>query len=327
MEFILEQNEIREDYKVKAKTSPVVVVWRKRPTKGILFLLIFSVLVPILIYYFIIDKGVYPTQEENTCAVNTTFRILCGRTDINATYEYCTDIKCCFDNSTRYCYHYLPSKYYYFNKGNEKTYQRSLSKSPFKQDLTKAISLSINEIDENNLQIILHHVDATVDTNTVQNKNYKVNISQDPMFVEVFRNDSKDLLLTTANGPTIVSGNFIEWSFQLTESYLFGLGQVLIDLDENSTLTKVIYANNLDHNTLPVFMANTNGKYHGIVVKHSGLLEITVLPSKLVSLKSLEREKIVLELSVGPTPHDVIKQQKKDWGNVDMKTLGVHICR
>ncbi|XP_044258231.1 lysosomal alpha-glucosidase-like [Tribolium madens] len=328
MEFILEQSQIREDYKVKSKTSPVIVVWRKKPTKGLLTLFIFAVVVPVLVYFFVFDKGTFPVEEPNTCSVGTTYRITCGRTDINATYAYCTNIKCCFDNSTRLCYHYLPSKYYYYNKGNFETYERSLEKSPFGQDLTKEISLTINEIDENSVQIILHDFNVTVDSNTVPDKNYKVNISKDPLYVEIARKNSEDILLTTADGPLIVSENFREWSFQLTDQYLFGLGQVLIDLDENSTLTKVIYANNNDHNTLPVFMAYKNGLYHGLVVRHSGLLEITVLPSKLVSLKSLEREKIILELSVGPTPHDVITQQKKGkWGTIDMKTLGVHICR
>ncbi|XP_968946.2 lysosomal alpha-glucosidase [Tribolium castaneum] len=329
MEFILEQNEIREDYKVKPKASPVIIIWRKKPTKGLLTLFVFAVVVPVLVYFFIFDKGTFPVEDANTCSVDKKYRITCGRTDINATYDYCTNIKCCFDNATRLCYHYLPSKYFYYNKGgNSQTYDRSLEKSPFGQDLTKEISLTINEIDENNVQIILHDSTVTVDSNQVLDKNYKVNVSNNPLFVEISRNTSGDILLTTADGPLIVSENFREWSFQLTDQYLFGLGQVLIDLDENSTLTKVIYANNNDHNTLPVFMAHKNGQYHGLVVRHSGLLEITVLPSKLVSLKSLEREKIVLELSVGPTPYDVITQQRKGkWGTIDMKTLGVHICR
>jgi hypothetical protein len=55
---------------------------------------------------------------------------------------------------------------------------------------------------------------------------------------------------------------------------------------------------------------------------------VTVLPSNLVSLKSLAGDRIVLELSVGPTPRDVIKQQKKgEVGGVDLWTLGVHLCR
>ncbi|KAJ3627954.1 hypothetical protein MTP99_015288 [Tenebrio molitor] len=328
--FILEQSEIREDYDIKTKTSQIHIILHKSSTRGVFSLLVFAIVVPVLVYYFLIDKGPVETDDGKTCSVTNTYRITCGSRPGN--FSYCTSIQCCYDNTTKLCYHYVPSKYYYFNSEpteKEVVYQRSLEQSPFGKQLTQNIAVSVDEIDENNVRIVLHDPAATVEKNTVAAKNYYWEVTSDPLFVEVFRgNDTQDILLTTAKGPTIISDKYWEWSFQMTDEYLFGLGQVLIDLDENSTLTKVVYGNGMDHSTLPVFMAYKNGNYHGLIVRNSGPLEVTVLPSNLVSLKSLAGDRIVLELSVGPTPRDVIKQQKKgEVGGVDLWTLGVHLCR
>ncbi|RZC36640.1 maltase-glucoamylase-like protein, partial [Asbolus verrucosus] len=326
--YIQEQNEIREDYKIKKKSSAVRDVLCSKTAKGLLFVSFFAIAVPLLMYYFVIDEGSYEADDDHTCLVNKTYRIQCGNSN-NVTIDYCDQINCCYDNSAKICFHYLPSKYYYFQETNEEVYKPSLTKTPFGSNLFENIAVTVNELDENSIQIILHDPNVKTASNEVgSNKNYILKRNDTPMSVEIYRNETGELLLTTAKGPTIISENYWEWSFQLTEQYLFGLGQILIDLDENSTLTKVIYGNNLDHNTLPVFMAYNNGKYHGLIVRHSGPLEVTVLPSKLVSLKSLAGSQIVLELCIGPTPKDVIRQQRKKQTNfVDLWSLGVHICR
>lgn len=328
-EFIQEQNDLRDDYKIRKRTSPIVNVWRSRSTRGILFLFCFSIVVPVLVYYFLIDNVTTSDELYDTCAVDETYRVPCGKPE-NTTIDKCNKIHCCFDNTTKRCFHYLPSKYYYFSDSENQDYGSSLVQSPFFEAQLKTVYLSINPTSDKSVQIMLHDNSTTGTITCTNTTEYNCTINSNPLFVEFYRPNSRELLLTTAKGPMIISDHYWEWSFQLTDEYLFGLGQTLIDLSGKSTLTKVIYGNDKDHNTLPNFLAYKNGKYHGLIVRHSGPLEITVFASKLVSLKSLSGKKITLELSVGPTIQEVINQFNDNKAAnliVTPDIFGVHVCR
>lgn len=90
----------------------------------------------------------------------------------------------------------------------------------------------------------------------------------------------------------------------------------------------MIYKNKDDHNTLPLFMAYVNGSYHGALIEHEGPLEVTVLPSYLIIVRTVVGESISVILSTGPTPADVVKQQRAtEPARLPYWALGPHICR
>lgn len=333
MSFIQEQNKKRKDYQIVRRASPILDFCQNRTTKGVILVSIFAIVVPVLVYYFVIQKAITEDSDVHSCAIKTDYKVPCGKIE-KVTFEYCTSIYCCFDSTTNLCFHYLPSKYYYYQKDNVGSYQPSLQQSPFNKSVMPEISISINELDENRLQIILHKEETPVSRNTIKGAKYNYTISSKPLEVDVFRTESNKRLLSTGKGALIISENYWEWSFQLgndtNRTNLFGLGQILIDVKPNTTLTKVIYPNSQDHTTLPTFMAGEDGKYHGVIVRHQGPLEVTVLPSNLVILKFLAEDLVVLELSVGDTPQEVRQQQlqeRQQSKDVDFWTLGVHVCR
>lgn len=333
MSFIQEQNKKRKDYQFSRQASPIIDFCQNRTTKGVILVSVFAIVVPVLVYYFVIQKAITKEEDVHSCAIKSGYKVPCGKIE-KVTFEYCSSIYCCFDSTTNLCFHYLPSKYYYYQEENIESYQPSLQQSPFKRSLTPAVSISINELDENRLQIILHKEDISVSTNTIENAKFNYTISSKPLEVDVFRAENNKRLLTTGRGALIISENYWEWSFQLgndtNQTNLFGLGQILIDVKPNTTLTKVIYPNSQDHTTLPTFMAGEDGQYHGVIVRHQGPLEVTVLPSNLVILKFLAEDQIILELCVGDTPQDVRKQQlqeRQQSKDIDFWTLGVHVCR
>lgn len=326
--FIQQQNLERDDYQEKPnKSRPIIRKYVKnKATRGILFVSIFACTIPLVIYILVIDQGTYRKEEIRTCSVSNGRRIQCGKP--NATLSYCNKINCCFDSTFERCFHYLPSKYYYHNDKNNGKYTPSLGQTPLGTDSANEISLTISETDENHLSITLHAPSRKVVSNTVAKRNYFYLKFEDPLSAEVYRNGSNDLILTTATGPTIISEKYWEWSVHLSEEYLFGLGETLIRVDEDSSFTKVIYGNSLEHNSLPIFMAYKNGSYHGLKVYHDGPLEVTIYPSYLISLKSLAGDRIELELSLGPTLQDVISQQQDLRIQVpEPWFLGVHLCR
>lgn len=107
---------------------------------------------------------------------------------------------------------------------------------------------------------------------------------------------------------------------------MFGLGE--ITFPENATYKKVIYKNSDDHITIPAFVAVQNGSYHGALIEHDGPLEVAVLPSQLVVLRGLVGEYFGVVVSMGPTPKDVVVQQRQvEYRIPPYWTLGAHICR
>lgn len=208
-----------------------------------------------------------------------------------------------------------------------KSYVALQSKTPYGTTSLQTLMISVNEIDENKVSVILHQENVTVEDHYLDTeKNYKVNLLQEKLMVEIYR-PNNDILLTTAKGPLIASDTYWEWSFYLTNHTLFGLNRTVISVAENSTFTKVIYKNKDDHSTAPVLWAYGNNKFHGVVIKHDGPLEIAILPSNLVILRCLMGDSIELELSVGPTPRLLHDQQAENVTVPPLWTLQTHICR
>lgn len=160
----------------------------------------------------------------------------------------------------------------------------------------------------------------------IENRNYKLDIKTTEMGVEIHRNDSsKDMILTTTHGPTIVSKKYWEWTLNLNTKNLYGLDNFYFE--ENTTITRVIYHNDKNHGVLPRFMAEVNGNFHGVLIDHDGPIEITVLPSKLIILRMLSEQKVTIRLNLGPTPRDIWKQQHEVCQLPPYWFLGVHLCR
>ncbi|CAH1993980.1 unnamed protein product [Acanthoscelides obtectus] len=204
--------------------------------------------------------------------------------------------------------------------------------SPYRTKTFYSMKISINEIDADRVNIILHTPEVKVKTASVTEKNYNYTLSNDKLIVEVYRTNSNELLLSTAKGPLIAADRYWEWTVQLTREYMFGLDGTIFDSRDNKTLTKVIYKSKQDHSTLPTFWAYNNGKFHGLTIKHDGPLEITVLPGKLVVLRSISDGTIELQLFVGPTPKQLHDQQIKGKGNVALDytrtwLLDTFVCR
>ncbi|KAJ8957974.1 hypothetical protein NQ318_001975 [Aromia moschata] len=327
--WLQEQNREREDYKNEGKYQRRITfkgIICNKIVKGWIFLTIFATVVPVLVYYFVVDQGTYKTNNSSTCSIKSEFRVPCGK--INISSADCEKIHCCFELSTETCYHYLPSKYSYDFDENTNGYVAVQKSTPYDSASIQKLNISINEINENKVSIILHEDTVDVSTNTLNSaKNYKVKIADEKLIVEVYRSEDDDLLLSTAKGPLIASNNYSEWSFYLTNQTLLGLNQTLITVDENSTFNAVIYKNNYDHYTLPVFWAYKNKQFHGIVIKHDGPMEITILPSYMVILKSLTGGKIEVELSVGPTPTLLHDQQLVAQNIPSYWTMDTYMCR
>lgn len=302
---------------------------RNRIITGVLFLIGFSVTIPVLVFFVLFHIGYSANEERHTCLVESSYRVPCGKVNISS--EECTAVRCCFDDETLQCYHYIPSLYYYQASANTEImghYFASQDRTPFHNESIDALAVTVVEVDENKLKIVLHRTNVSVTANTVNTaKSYDVKIYDDHYFyVQVTRSSTNDTLFTTHKGPLIASTGYWEWTFQLTTQNLYGFGEM--SFKENTTYTKIIYKNGEDHNTLPIFMGHVNGSYHGAVVEHDGPLEVTVLPSYLIILRTIVGDSISITLSTGPTPADVVTQQRlSEPSPLPYWALGPHICR
>ncbi|KAJ8921288.1 hypothetical protein NQ315_013762 [Exocentrus adspersus] len=291
--------------------------------RGWILLTVFAATVPVLVYYFVIDKGTYETDDSYTCLVEKSFRITCGK--VNITSNDCENVNCCFDKFDKVCYHYLPSKYSYDIDENEEYIPLQI-KTPYNTSSLKKLHIGVKEIDENKVSLILSQEPIAGNQFNDTKKNYEVRIIAEKLMVEVSRSNG-DLLLSTTKGPLIASQNYWEWSLYLTNHSLFGLNKTLINTPVNSTFKKVIYKNKVDHSTVPILWAYNNKQFHGVIINHDGPLEIDILPSNIVILRGLSDAPIEIELAVGPTPSDLHHQQTKSSALPPPWVLGTHMCR
>ncbi|KAF5282113.1 hypothetical protein FQR65_LT14431 [Abscondita terminalis] len=316
--FYNKENESENKKPTKKETT------KKRFVIIFCFILSIAVLVPLCIYFITINI-VIETDVHHTCAVDDLFKIPCGRVKISE--NDCLKINCCFDDQRLNCYHYMPSKYNYVTE-NGLDFNSLQPRTPFNNNSISQLKLSIIEIDSNRMKIMVHEPSTKPNsTATIQNKTYHV--KQDPQFlgVQIFRQDTKEMILSTLMGPLIASDHYWEWTIYLVNDHIFGLGDIVFP--KNKTFSKVIYKNKNNHNTLPNFMVYLNGSFYGILVEHDGPLEVTVFPGRIISLKSLAGYKISVNIYTGPTIQNVIEQMRLDGSTYSMPywSLGIHICR
>ncbi|XP_030753565.1 alpha-glucosidase-like [Sitophilus oryzae] len=295
--------------------------------KGVLAALVVAIVCPVVAYHFAISRH-YDDGSSQTysCLVQQEYRIPCGYVGIGE--DQCTKVDCCFNTTTGECHHYLPSKYFYQQSSGD-IYSTSYSKSPVGSKIVENIQFTATE----NGKKLLLVLETSSKTNAKQSssveadmKNFKINYSSQRLTLEINDSDN-DTIFNSANSALIASENYWEWSFQLSNEKLFGLDRNIITLSGNETLTKVIYKNQVDHNTQPVIWALKNSKFYGVLIKHSGPLEITVLASNIVILRSLIGKRIEVELTLGPTPAELYKNQVQDMGLAPKWALGTHNCR
>lgn len=280
----------------------------------------FAILIPVLLYYLLITLREPLTPVKNfTCAIQSEFRIFCGDGSFDQTE--CLALNCCYDYNEEYCYHFLPSKYYYSLSETADYFSPNILEDVFGNDAVATLQVTIQHLTENKVKVILHN-SSNYESIQLETRSYLVDVYPNELNIDIYRNDGQ-LLLTTALGPLIVSDNYLEWSFYMGE-HLFGLDQWYFT--NNETYKKVIYKNRNDHTTIPAFMAYTDGKYHGVLFDIAGPIEFSVLPSRLVSLRVLSGADISFVLVTGPTPKD-IQQQLYQFELPPRWVLGPHICR
>ncbi|KAL3268378.1 hypothetical protein HHI36_007494 [Cryptolaemus montrouzieri] len=292
----------------------------------VVLLMALMLVLPFLLYLCIFDDGDFSKQMQRQCAVDSIYRITCGKENISNTE--CNNISCCFEPATNSCYHSEPSNYYYYRDSG--SFVPSLENTPL--GFPSLDTLSITVIEEPEMLRIFLNGSHPSKTYFADNTSKFDIVKSDKLSVTVFRKGTNEMLFTSLNGPLIASKEYLEWTFQLTNTsgIMFGLGELNIDLDENSTLTKIIYKNQDDHNTLPIFMAYSNGKYHAAKIMHEGALQVTILPSNLVLLRNLLGKILEIQILDGPTPRDIYKKIRNEETSSNLISewgLGLHICR
>ncbi|KAH1012468.1 probable alpha-glucosidase Os06g0675700 [Dendroctonus ponderosae] len=294
--------------------------------KGIFIALIVAILVPTLTYFFVISRNV-PDNDEDAeqyyCLILEEFRIPCG--NLNISQNECEIANCCFNETTRKCHHYLPSKYYYRLK-SDGTYRASQSSSPVGSVMVQNLQLTIQNKSATTLSLTIHESSETIEPINVESTNFTITQSDTKMVLEVADPDG-DTIFSTSKGALIASENYWEWSFQFSNGTLFGLDRNSIELEPSEALTKVIYKNRLDHLTQPILWAHQNGKFHGALFRNEGPLEIQILSSNMVILRSLLGGKLEVELFLGPTPADLYRSQTEEVTVPPLWFLGTHHCR
>ncbi|GJQ69045.1 hypothetical protein Trydic_g6215 [Trypoxylus dichotomus] len=313
-----QQEEEEDEEDSKPKQNWCVRFLQSRRTRLLAAVFLFALVVPILLYFFLFWRpNMHAEEDRHTCAISTEFRILCG--DGNFTEADCLSRSCCFDFTDFYCYHFVPSKYRY-NRGNGHIFTSHLRDDVF-GNVQKNLNYTIQHMTANKVKIIIHQ--ATYETNTLtDDAYYEVRPYGGKLGFDIVRYGTDDVILTTGLGPLMMSENYFEISFYMGDT-LFGLDELYFD--SNETYRKVIYNNRNDHTTIPAFMAY-NGTYAGIYFDIAGPVELSVLPSRLISVRSLGITEMSFTLVSGPTPKDVQQQlyqfylPKRWW-------LQPHICR
>lgn len=319
----------KEMYEQEYQNSDEVETEQKRTRscpRSVFVTIIFLSLVistPILMFYFIIDyPKSYLRSYNYTCLVGENYKVMCGKP--NTTYLECLANSCCYNFTAQSCYHYLPSQYFYTS--HESTFISAQNLTPFLNQTIPEINFAVKCIDKDKLQINLNSQSIPPSDNCDEEKAYLTKTFEGRLGVEVYRKETNDLLISTLKGPLIASSGYWEWSLYLKNTQLFGFGEII--LEKNKTISKVIYKNKDDHNTIPIFMAYLNGLFHGVHIESDGPLEVTVFPSQLISLKSLAGNRITLNVCTGPTPKDVRRQQLAyEPLKLPYWSLGAHVCR
>lgn len=266
------------------------------------------------------------TQSNYTCNILPGYRIPCGNNITSS--PRCSEANCCFDENVTFCFQTLPSKYQYTMGDGQLEFVPKMERSPFGRPNKPKIYLKYEETDKNKLSITLSDQKFPEQQNFDfggENFDYEGTIFEEDLSVEVKRRETQEKILSTSEGPLIVSDKYWEWTLDLNTKNLFGLDQLRIP--DNVTTTRIIYPNAKHHGIIPKFIAEQGGKFHGVTIRYSGPLEISVLSSKLIVIRMLSGLPVAIDLVLGPTPIEVLKQQNVEPVMPPYWALGVHICR
>lgn len=291
-------------------------------------LLLTAVLTPCMVILFLYSTNIPDSDKPipRTCNLSPSHRIPCGPPG-PLTEDYCENtLSCCFKSDS--CFHSYPSTYYYTKEGEK--YKSEQSKTPIGNPSIKNLGVHIQEVSKNQLYFTLYNTDELKIENELltNHKEYNYTVTEQ-LGIVVSR--SNQTIFSTIRGPLIASNGYWEITLDVSK-HIFGLGELYL----KPRMKYVFYNNRDDVNRLPIIMGTNGGKFHGILIETSGLLEIEVMDSNLLLLKCITSSSIgfTFKIVVGERPDDVGRELRvMQMGNVKELwvppawLLGVHICR
>lgn len=299
-----------------------------------------SIVIPTVIYFVVVDLAEEPTEEISTCVIQYDYRVPCGfvpgREMGNLTSYDCRKMGCCFDDFTKTCFHYFPSKYGYHKVQDNAYYTSKRVQTPLGNLMYANVSIAITS-NENYIEASLKRILVPQKAKSRNIRNFPdltYSLSESDLALNIYRSNYPDVkILETSRGPLIASDGYWEWTVQLTNrnGTMYGLG----GLEIIGNVTKVIHKNEIDQSNIPFFIAQQetpNGvEYHALLVEHQGLLEVQVLESKLIIFRALNVSEtgLTLKFFPGPTLKDIQKQTalNNQPETIPRWLLGTHICR
>ncbi|XP_053690769.1 lysosomal alpha-glucosidase-like [Sabethes cyaneus] len=296
-----------------------------------------AVVIPAFAYLFFFSQeiGHAPKQQlVGTCGHPTLYHIQCGF--VNISQEECHYLDCCY-TSLATCYHTLPSEYQYrLDEGD--WYDGAIltptqNKTPYYLPPSSKIQIKLTVLEQTRIQLSLDVIrdgvsqpDSTQSQNTVETAELQAQIYAPTFFVEVKRKANEEIIFSSARGPLVVTDSFLEWTLYLGVDILFGLGEAVLEPGR-----KYLLLNNQNSSTVPVIMgynAKTN-QFNGIVFNSPGMMEIEIVRSRLIVVRSQFTGFFQLELLPGPNPVDLHRQLKTITHNQYVPpfwSYGVHVC-
>lgn len=295
-------------------------------------MLLAAIVIPILIYVFVFKELAVINRDfsEGICAHPYEHRLQCGPDNI--TEEEC-EKNCCYDNSRSHCYHLLPSRYSYVWTDNMKSLKPRNTNTPYRnvQNLPK-LQFYMKNITSTHLNFALY------DPSKIQYEEWKsgsldmtfdYKIYDNEFFFEIYKKNETDKsrpIMTTSRGPSIFSKNFMEWSFFLSDQYVYGMGELVL----KEIKSKMWYGSNESASAMPFVMAYRNGSFHGLYIEQESGMEISVSESRVITVRSFSEKGISAHFFQGESMKDVHKQFVKFVGKSRVppyRAMGIHFCR
>ncbi|CAG4935055.1 unnamed protein product [Colias eurytheme] len=296
-----------------------------RPLKVLTTLLLLAVIIPLLLYqFYFIPSGDFQLSI-GSCLIAETSRLPCGPGIVP---ENECHPECCYDPTTNFCFHRLPSRFSYLMDRPWSEYQvlyPRVSTVPYNSmnSLTN-IRLSISEETATHLSITLYNArDALKVGRRLFNKNYSYTVSSPELNIVV--RGPQGTIFDTMRGPLIASDGVWEITFKLTDAGMYGLGELPL----KPGTTKIMYNNIKGYSSVPLIFAHINGSYHGLLIDTNAPTEIMIRRGNHIVVRSLTDFELKFHLFVGPTPKDVMKDSMKLMRGdkkLEYWMLGAHIC-
>lgn len=312
--------------------SFIHVILLNRPLRVVIVMFLAMIVIPPLVYVFFFSKEALPAGDTTltigTCAHSPIFQVPCGRPDQSE--STCSNNRCCFSSLTG-CYHSLPAKHQ-FSPADTWTPASVLeplqATNPFGGINFPSMRLAVRSLTDTRLQIEFWNplkfqgVDEEIKLATAE---YTYKIFKYSL-IEAYRAENNNLLFSTSRGPFMASDNYLEWNMFLGSHILFGLGQKQLERGD-----KFILMNNQNGSSIPYITAfnNVTDEFHGILFNAPSPVEITMLESDLLMLRTFYTDNLKIDILTGPTPLELLKQLQgiNDFYIPPFWAHGIHICR